>query len=484
MSDAPSSELRLRFAMAVAAPDAVAWEIDKENQRVGPRRAVREAVELDLAFYVRSVSPDILAVDFDKNEPATGAARLYLALRERGYLPVLLASGGDGGRRHVFCRVPEAEQGPMIALAQELRGNHRTEMRPPLARHKLGGRGNLLLPEDPEESLRRLHSSPGSPLGGKTSELLHTAYAARMDRSELLQSLAVGVINRDWTWEEFVLLIGTPGTLAHELFVSRSQSRGPEQTWQWARQYTWDSAVAYVEANPPVAGHTHAPLLPSLLAYDAATAWPGRSGPARRAVFLALARCYATYGTQPFHASRRKLLELSGLGSTNTVSAALHALEEAKVIVRRSRVANAATDEHGATDAWSFDGTVIRRAEGEPALDILSRRLVGHDLFNYRQLGKTAELVYHRIVQGVVDEGELRCRTEMSARTLHQHLQRLMAVGLVQQDRGGTWVSTEATLDDVAQQLEIPSYAAVLQQRHRKQRLAYREWQSKQENAF
>src|SRR4051794_6175518 len=94
-SDAPDGDLRRRLAVAVAVPDAMVWPIDADNRRGHSPLVIDVATARDVSFYVK-VAPGILSVDFDAEDAEDRAAALYLALRELGLLPVLLASGGRG----------------------------------------------------------------------------------------------------------------------------------------------------------------------------------------------------------------------------------------------------------------------------------------------------------------------------------------------------------------------------------------------------
>src|SRR5262249_11532313 len=129
-----------------------------ENGDVRACCPVLEAVEITerstgRAFFV-FLPRDVLALDGDDPRCVEGAARILVdAMRTANVRPVLLASGGLG-RAHLLARIHDRKLLEQFAdLAKRLGFDLRQSIRPPLSRHRLGGRSLLLDPPDPLDAL-------------------------------------------------------------------------------------------------------------------------------------------------------------------------------------------------------------------------------------------------------------------------------------------------------------------------------------------
>src|SRR5206468_3042197 len=127
--------------------------------------------------------------------------------------------------------------------------------------------------------------------------------------------------------------------------------------------------------------------------------WPGRTGSSTRAIMLALAKKYATYGNTPFNASQRELAELSGIGSRATVMHALTRLEEDGLVRRRSGHRYSAEATSLVADAWEFVEPL--NVASRPANPVSHQPLhhLGHDAFRANALGKTAQYIFDLLKQ-------------------------------------------------------------------------------------
>ncbi len=146
----PDWELVLRFALFVARPGSRAMLIDRENH-CGGFLPIIHAVHCESAFAVE-VADDILAIDQDHPKLARPLDRLRRRLLAAGQRPVVCASGGSGGRRHLFVRVADRERWIACARQLGLPGDAiRTgRIRPPLSLHRdRCRRSELLDPVDP-----------------------------------------------------------------------------------------------------------------------------------------------------------------------------------------------------------------------------------------------------------------------------------------------------------------------------------------------
>ena len=470
-ADAPLWELRMSFAATVAAAGRWAHQLDRDNRWVGSL-PIGEAASRDVPFCVE-VDPPILAVDFDDDRAEVAAAQLYLWLRSRGVLPVLVSSGATG-RRHLLCR-PGQLHGSAAEQARSMGGDVRRHIRPPLARHRSGARGELLVPSDPDEALARLEGDGlAQPLTPITLQRVSATAPWAEDRSVAISQVATGLANRGWIEEEFELLLDTPGSGAHQMYQDRAADRGSSRTREWAMTQVWRRATAFVRASP--ARGDQDPLhLGVLVSYALSRPWDGRSGPATRAVFLALAKVYERCATMPFNASHRELSELSGLGSRRTVQAALGVLVDHERLVRRHPgPIGAATAEVGLTSTCSFNLELLEHwVTPDPDQHVVLEH-VDHDLFRHGELGKTAQLVFDAVLVCGGSARAIAERTGVSERTTRRHLRTLTEHGLVVRGDQSTWRTTGTTLDEAAAWRGTPARAAAQRERHQRERAAFR----------
>jgi DNA-binding MarR family transcriptional regulator len=282
----------------------------------------------------------------------------------------------------------------------------------------------------------------------------------------------MGLANRDWTAEEFELLLKTPGTGVHDLYEQRASERGVEVTRTWARDHVWNDAVEKVAADP--AHHRgDSPDLDALLKFAEQTAWTGKHGPIVRAVYLALVIIYDRYGSMPFNASQRELAELSGVGSRNTVTQALTTLVREDIISQASGLKASARTDLGVADAWRFERPVHEGLDGRGRVSRFPLEHLGHDLFYSRALGKTAQLVYDQVEAAPGDEAELVLRTGLSRRLINKQVKRLEGADLIGRREDGTLFLTGVDLDEVALKLGIPQRSSAQRNRHDEERSEY-----------
>lgn len=481
MSANPDRAVRLpglqqAFAHAVAS-DGLAYRLDASNARIPGAVTVDVASAADDAFFV-TVDDTILAVDFDQADGEARAARLYLLLRERGLLPVITRSGAPG-HRHLFCLLQARDRVEAVSTARQLDGDVRRTIRPPLARHRRDGHSSLQLPADPDEALGRLKSGRGAPLTERTRHRIHVDPGGDVDKSEMITKVAWGAANKGWSWEEFELLLLTPDTAVHKIFRERCRQRGwsPERARTWALRYVWEPAAAGVEARP-ASGGDDTPRLDVLLSHDYSAAWEGKAGPTARVVYLALVQIHLRCGVMPFNASQRELAEMAGIGSRNSVSAALTRLIRDGVIVQKAGLRTSARTDAGVADAWRFGTSILELAPPSDSVSRFPLQHLGHDLFHVRELGKTAQLVYDRVGVSPGATEDIARLSGRSRRTTLSILTTLAHRGLVRRSDSGAWAITGADLDQVAELWDTAPHSHTRRQRHDRERRDYLTWRT------
>jgi hypothetical protein len=118
--------------------------------------SIEAAAQSGRAFCV-APADDLLVCDGDTDETAEHLVELASAIREARGLPVIIRSGGNGNRHHVFGRIPDRrEREQLSAIARALGFDVRhggARIRPPLSPHPGGGRSAVVEPTDPSEAL-------------------------------------------------------------------------------------------------------------------------------------------------------------------------------------------------------------------------------------------------------------------------------------------------------------------------------------------
>jgi hypothetical protein len=479
--------LLLALAELVAAPGSLAALLTPDNRK-GPRISLGGAVELGSAFFVR-VDDAVLAVDFDHPDAEPQAVRLYWCCRLAGF-PALLVASGQIGRRHVFSwpSTPEA-RAQLVSAAKELGGDVRASIRPPLAPHRLQSEGiapALLKPDTPEAVLAHVRSRSSlkawSP--GMRRRVVDDPRKRYRTRSEYIRAVALAAANAGWCADEALELLTSACFPASEAYLSRAADKGEEETRTWFRKHVWPSAVLRLEQYPAVRIEPD-PRLRDLRRSAATRVWRGRGGPSDRVVYLALLDKAYAFGETDVNASRRELMQLSGLRSGPTVEKALIRLQDAQLIERRARLED--TDrqlladgtlqfrhsrkwrllpggEHLSVDASNPDDVAGVEVE---ALD--------HDAFqNGAGLGKNAHRVWEAVTRSPgADIPRLSAGLGLTTRTVRRHLDRLALFGLVERSGADHWFRVGRELDAVAADLGTLGNQKALREWHRRERETY-----------
>lgn len=454
-SSCPDRETRLAFARAVA-PRSRAHVLDENNRKV-QETTVGRAVEDDLAFYVE-VPPEILAFDLDAPSATSDAESIYLRLLMNGYAPVLLASGQQG-RRHVFCHVPEQARLAVLALLgiQPRDQRLRSDIRPPLARHRYPGlRSRLVLPETEDDALTRLTGrSRVRALGDRANAVLQKSQVE--DVSASTYSVALGAANAGWSLAELRLALTSPAIPLSAEYARRAARIGERQTTQWLERRVWTSAVKQCAENPPIRT-TSAPVgVLRAAAWALGRPWPGRSGPTDFAVFIALLWGWRRSGLRRFHLSEREIMLYAGISSRSTVARALACLQKLRLdglpLVQRTceqhaaaRMQLAAEFQVNIPDAWE---NTVPEAVLEQIWEVLA-----HDAFrNTVGLGKTAAvLLIHALSGGLLTSVELAQRTGVTVATVERQMATLKDFGMVVKV-GAEWSAAYVDLDRAAKEI-------------------------------
>ena len=447
----PPRPLREVAARAMAAPDTRVRELNRDNVHIGTLR-LSEALDRDAVFYVQ-VHDRMLAVDFDGSDAPRDAARLMVALLRRGLAPVLCSSG-QPGRRHVFCLLPrERSKAQLLRSLGPIPGSDvRKTIRPPLSRHRSGGRSTFLVPSDTEEALARLTSGPTRrrALGHRAVHVLSSHQSD--DVSATMWSLALGTANAGWTWEDFTLAV--KGGAEVSAVFSRRVRAGEERAWSWLRNYVWEPARAFVLANPAVRSAAGDPELMHVAAWALARPWPGRSGPTDFCVLMALLWGWRRSGRRVFNLSEREIQVFAGISSRATVSKSLERLRRLHIdgehllqVVRPENPAEALT--HSPDYEFFIPPSAATASEADLARAWF---VIGHDAFrNAVGLGKSRAMVLIALREGLVlDEREIAIATGLSSAVVSESVSALVGLDLLERV-GDAWTCGRGDLDSAAQ---------------------------------
>lgn len=298
-----------RLARAVAVPGERGREVTPGNG-LGAWRPVEDAAAVALAVPVRE---EVVALDHDDpGRAARAAGEVARAIAERGWRPVVGASGRPGGR-HVLARVPDpVARAEVLALAGRLGFDPRAWIRPPGSPHRLGAAWRLLEPPDPLEALRALEAPPRPPIGERWARMLDTGRGPTGDRSRDLYRLAAAARVAGWTWPDYreAVLASAAGAKVRDL----ARERGQAAADRWLAR-TWERAGDYTAAHPvgPDGGDGPARVA-EVAAAHARAPWPDKSGTTDRQVLAAILARAEAAGTPEVAASSRDVALAAGVG--------------------------------------------------------------------------------------------------------------------------------------------------------------------------
>jgi hypothetical protein len=132
-------------------------------------------------------------------------------------------------------------------------------------------------------------------------------------RSEMIQSVAVSAVNRQWTREEFRAVMLRPSNRGAKKILEIREQRGLRAAADYLNS-CWDKAVEFVKRNPAVSNREETRQQIRLMrAAISRIAWPRISGSVDLAVLLVHLDIAETLGSLTYSASLRRIAELAGL---------------------------------------------------------------------------------------------------------------------------------------------------------------------------
>ncbi|SDO34874.1 hypothetical protein SAMN05660199_01770 [Klenkia soli] len=461
---------RWRLALTRVVTDApTGWALDAGNRAAG-RAAVAELVAADAAFAVVP-RPDLLVLDVDLAgvSPTAAAARgraldaLLRAAAGAG-VPHVVASSGRPGHRHAFFVIkPAGADRTALEAACRAAGLdvRAAGVRPPLAAHRLGGRGQLLFPPTAARPVQTLRAAPvtggaavlAAALGGRLSRRVSAAltggHAAGgyASASEARMAVAVQCAARGLGADALARLLGDPRSPLGATFRARpARWRAQELGRLWTKAQRW------VLAHPqtPVGDRWPAQRV---AAAARSSAWPGMAGASNLAVLEVVLDVATRLGRDVVAVSLPDLAVEAGV-STDT----------ARVAVRRLVTAGWLTvaAEATATAARVYRVGIPAGHELEPEAELELPRGgaggqwedLGLDAGRWGALGKTAVRVARELSTGPLPAVQLAAALRCSVNSVRIQLRKLAAAG-VASNAGALWQLTGLAPEVVAQRLGV-----------------------------
>jgi len=447
-------ELVRAFAEAVAVPDRKALVYRPGGSNEAERWAslptalhLAEADGRPFAVYLR---PEVVAGDYDQPEQAGAALALATELRAEGLAPVLLASG-QPGRRHLFVRVPDAEQ--RAALLDRLKasgadvrvGNQ--PIRPPLSPHRLGLPPRLLAPTDPTAALAALRGPESDerprnvrPLSEATLRVLAQSPPPG-SRSEPVMAALLGMANagleREQAW----------ATLRAAPLGARYAEPGHRPRARFDRE--WSKACRRAEEIPAFTDRNDVQeqIEAFLFVVEPATCWRGVGGASALAVLRAHAAIACRRGALSYTAGQREIAERAAV-TLPTVRKANLRLRSLGLLVQARR--GGIQDGRRLASTWRLTLPVVatishtphtsgRGLNGKHSLQsgLTLEGLLRHDVSRWRALGKNAPALLLALESlGTARAPALAALLGRHRVTVCRMLARLVALGLVERSDG------------------------------------------------
>jgi hypothetical protein len=352
-----TGSVQLRFALAIAKHGTDALLIDSNNKPM-KRVAIAEAVRLGGCFAV-TVDDEVLALDADEETAAANLERhITPILTNLRIEPVLVASGGIA-RRHLFARVADSNDRQFIAtLAQKLRCDVRSVIRPPLSPHRSGLVATLIRPRSVDQALRLLSKRetertrsdrPSGRISARMFELLRDGdkTGAYRSRSEVVQAVALAAVNAGLSPEWLSKVLTNPHNRSGEKVREIAREKGNQSAQRYV-EHAYEKARSYALRNPPVGTRAEALGLIKDIEreFDAPGnqyLFAGKRGPSLRAVLQALIGIAKHCGRIEFEASYREICEHAGIRSRRVVHrslkrlACLHVIDITRAPIRGSK---------------------------------------------------------------------------------------------------------------------------------------------------
>lgn len=435
------------------------------------------------------------AVFLDADDVETWeTARRYLA--GLGYMPdgdYPLVATASGTGRHVYMTLADSIGGDWKRLRRTF-GNG--ELRFGSGSYIVGvgsvvnGREYTMLAGDPRQlprmeraDLRELAdidadagpalrpSVPGIPRGA--AALLAGRHVERYQtRSEAEMALITGLVNSGHDFGGVLVLFQTHPCAGK--YAELRETRGDREALRWLRR-SYDAAARWAEAHESEGRK----VARTALAWAQSVAWPGRTGNSDKATFRAHCAIAWRSARLTYQAGTREIAELASVAFV-TAHKANHRLQDAGLVrCEKTNVGTLATM-YALGDVRSYitpsqinrEGVIQlctradarKDATGDTNMSeddvIRLAKLMGHDAFRHRGLGKSAwEVWYKLMMYPSMTAAELAASTGRHVSTVKRVLSRMERIvdpitgevfKLVEPGDGDTWKALDGDLDGIA----------------------------------
>ena len=448
----------LATALAVPGERARLYQPNGSNKLSSERMSIDSAVESYRPFVI-PLRDAIVAIDYDPAEVMREAFDRALNALAEQKLSFIRVSSGRPGHEHVFVVLPAWRRPDQFAawLTEEVDiagaaihwSGRNTMMRPPLAPHRSGSRGQLITPATMAEAIDI--ARPKTTLPEPTQRILQIEqYAGPVaSRSTLKAQVMTGAVNGNTCFESVrTTLWNDPGPVGKKI-----REQGYDDILR-----SWRNFQDYVAASPPKrSGYVRRQVARVEHAATLFEGWDGHTVHNDRAALRALCQTALMAGTLEPTAALRTLALRAGL-ETRTLSKSINRLVAFGFLtVERS---NALVSERGSSryrlrdsnDYLTTDTAPIRSMGGE---DYCGRLGPDHDAFAPKALGKPGWLILISMPQGGADAAAIaKLCGYKSSTSIHKRLCRMARAGVVECDEYGVWrITSELDLDAVARRL-------------------------------
>jgi DNA-binding transcriptional ArsR family regulator len=379
-------------------------------------------------------------------------------------------------------------------------------IRPPLSVHRLGGRSTILShsvqegikileAKQYEDSFKRLaralprprsrRRQPLRPPAGTPPETDRVPQKVYASGSEEAAAVALSVVNRDGTFQDFGELVVRRSSESVRLLDTLDKHREHGDLDRWLRR-TWRSGQEYAATNPPT-GRAHASADHEVLA-----SWTPRltavdlPHDAARGVATLLHQEAQARGRAMVGMSCRVLAEKSNSSRGSVGRGREWLLDHNVVEIAGEHDARTATRYRLVhADSWRTDTGVtvsppsVGGVRGLTVPGLSQPRLLAenqfHDVWCPRGLGEKKRLTYLAVASGEDESLEVHVttvaiRTGVTRRTAERHLKALNDVGLVRGLGDGLWAAEYRDPAELAVELGVAGHQQALVTRHEQER--------------
>ncbi|MCV7299774.1 helix-turn-helix transcriptional regulator [Mycobacterium barrassiae] len=466
------------LALAVVKPGGGARLLNEDNSAdPGGWVSIEDAAESGRAFFV-DLKDTLTAFDLDTPELVASGELLASWASAQG-LPVLVASSGRLGHRHLYVRCDDRALVEAEALSLGIpKSALRRSIRPPLAPHRKGLMTALISPVRVDDALEVLGPSEYvEPRRKNLPPWLMTLISEGdsdnryAGRSPMALAVASGLRACGYDYATYrVVMANNPCGAKYHALLAGEGTENPESFL--AR--TWEKAAS--QLSPAEILKRISEIRVAVEAAD----WPGRTGTTDRAVMLALCELGTASGTTALTFGSRKIAEVAQL-EDRTVRGALSRLVDARWLERSHAV------QAGDADTYRFGSKLDRMTALIPSPPIGDKcgnydqserdRVLLHPVFrNGSGLGKNTGRTW-LVLGGLgrpVTTKELAEVRRADRRTVDRHLKVLEKHGLAAKS-GTQWTASGDgwRLDELAVALGAAKRSEMQSERYRRNRDGY-----------